>query len=374
MKSVKFCLLFLLLVIPFSAHAQRYFTGQVTDVIDGKTLVVATETDRHITIQLQFIEVPEKDQPLNDVVKDHLRKLAFDQKVAYYATGLTQSANLVLGKVFIKGVDLSQQMLRDGAAWYNLPEDRLYAQSDRDLYKNTETLAKNEKRGVWGVSGLKPTWEHRAELEAKQLEQEKLKAKLAEEEAKKKAETPQKSSRQTDEDRRKANENIRMWADVSEDAAPGGYRSTYDNGKNVTSNTSRLVMQSQDLANGESLSLDFTHRFSGKDAKKAMEDSYFFEFTLKSEKIDLSQPKGSKLVFSIGKNKYTLEFLGYKTAMVADPKDKTGKTTFKQQTLSFKMSRKDFLTFIQANEVDFSLGAITGSIAGMDFEVIKKVP
>jgi endonuclease YncB( thermonuclease family) len=377
MKFVNSCLLFLLLILSVSANAQRLFKGQVTDVIDGKTLIIATGTNAKVTVQLPFIEVPENNQPLTDVVKNHLRQIAFDQKVDYYATGLT-SSTIVFAKVFVNGTDLSQQMIRDGAAWYNLPEDGLYAQNDRELYKNTEILARNEKRGVWGVDGLKPSWEYRAELEAKRLEEEKLAEKEAQlaQAAREKEIAQKKSSRQTEEDRRKANENVQVWVDVFSDSNGKDYVITYDSTKNATSLKSQTItLLSPELPNTDSLSLNFTHSFAGKDAKKTTEDYYFFELTFRSETIDLSSAKkGNKLVFSIGQNKYTLEFLNYKTGKVPDPKDKTGKTLCKSQTLTFKMSKKDFQKFSEATEIDFDVNAFTGTIAGTELDIIKRVP
>jgi endonuclease YncB( thermonuclease family) len=374
MKSKNLLLLLLLLILSVSINAQMMLKGQVTDVIDGKTLVITTLTNTKITVQLKSIEVPESNQPLSDVVKEHLRQIAIEQKVDYSVEGLTKST-LVLGKVFANGIDLSQQMIRDGAAWYNLPEESSYSQDERNLYKETETQAKNEKRGIWGVSGLKPSWEHRAELEAKRIEQEKLAAeKLAQEEIDREA--ARKSSRQTDEERKKANENIRVWADVYGNGSSKDFETNYDSEKNTTSFKSQPIsLLSPELTDKDSMSLDLTHSFTGKDAKTAANDYYIFDVTLKSDTFDLSAAKkGNKLVFSIGANKYTLEFLGYKTTTVPASKDTTNKISNKQQMLSFKMSKKDFQTFIKATEVDFELNVFKGTIAGVDMEVIRKVP
>jgi hypothetical protein len=69
----------------------------------------------------------------------------------------------MIGRLFIGDVEINKQMLRDGAAWFNDPESDGWGRE----YQEIETLAKNEKRGVWGVEGLKPAWEFRAQEYAK---------------------------------------------------------------------------------------------------------------------------------------------------------------------------------------------------------------
>lgn len=169
---------FLLLACSINFYAQTYISGQVVDVVDGRTLLVETAQNARVTFRLQYIEVPEAEQPLAEIVKNHLRELAFGKTVNIRSNSL--SSGIVVGQVVLKGgVDLSQQMLRDGAAWfYNNGTGNL------DDYKMTEAAAKAEKRGVWGVEGLKPAWEFRQdkkiaeqkklEAEQKRLEAEKI--------------------------------------------------------------------------------------------------------------------------------------------------------------------------------------------------------
>ena len=65
-----------------SAFAQREINGRVVEIIDGKTVVVEVGPNSKITAQLQFIEVPEADQPFYQTVKDHLEQLLLGQKIA----------------------------------------------------------------------------------------------------------------------------------------------------------------------------------------------------------------------------------------------------------------------------------------------------
>jgi hypothetical protein len=52
-------------------------------------------------------------------------------------------------------------MLRDGAAWYSTSTESAILASEQQIYQESEASAKSEKRGVWGIPGLKPAWEFR---------------------------------------------------------------------------------------------------------------------------------------------------------------------------------------------------------------------
>jgi hypothetical protein len=69
-------------------------------------------------------------------------------------------------------VDVSQQMLRDGAAWYALPEKNGQNAAQSEIYQDNEAQAKAEKRGIWSNEDLKPAWEFRAEKEARRKAEE----------------------------------------------------------------------------------------------------------------------------------------------------------------------------------------------------------
>ncbi len=172
MKSYKFFLLILLtLTLTFSAFSQRRFGGKVVEVIDGKTAVVQMSNGGKLTIILQYIEIPEPDQPLHQIVKDHLQKLVLNQYVEINPRGLSGNATTV-GQIFLKDVDISRQMLRDGAAWFAVLENGGQSPSESANYQSHESQAKAEKRGVWGIEGMKPAWEFRAAREEARLSAE----------------------------------------------------------------------------------------------------------------------------------------------------------------------------------------------------------
>ena len=207
-----------LLLLAVSAFPQRKFGGKVVEIVDGKTAVIQVPTGGRVTVVLQFIEIPEPEQPLYQTVKEHLEKLVLGKTVEFLPRRiLTQGS---VGQVFLEGVDVSRQMLRDGAAWYALPEKNGQEPLERESYQTIEAQAKTEKRGVWGLENIKPAWEFRAEkiARAKELEQARLEAEKveAEKEALRNAlRSEDFAARATIKPKVKVTRTLDMWSNVS---------------------------------------------------------------------------------------------------------------------------------------------------------------
>jgi endonuclease YncB( thermonuclease family) len=150
------------LLLTQSAFPQSKFSGQVVDVLDGKTVVIQTVGGR-VTAALQYIEVPEREQPLYRTVAEHLRKLVMEKTVEFRAQRI--STEVIVGQLVMDGTDVSQQMLRDGAAWHISRDKTGQGAAEWTAYAENQAQAKAEKLGVWSVPGLKPAWEFRAEKE-----------------------------------------------------------------------------------------------------------------------------------------------------------------------------------------------------------------
>ena len=205
MKQIKFIFLVVLaLILTDATFAQTRIGGRVVEILDGKTVVIQTFNADKLTAELQYIEVPEAEQPLHKIAVDHLQALVLDKKVEFRARGFT--TNKTVGQLFLNGVDVSQQMIRDGAAWYAVLQKNAQDYNESVVYQNNEAQAKNEKLGVWSVAGLKPSWEIRAETEANRRKEAEKRAREAEDAAKKATGT----------DQPKLNTESKMWAQTTE--------------------------------------------------------------------------------------------------------------------------------------------------------------
>ena len=138
--------------------------AKVTQVDSGNFLVVSN-INRPLKIKLKAIEPPEAGQPFSEAARDHLKALVFDKAVAVEYTHL--SSGYLEAKVFLNGIDIASQMLRDGVAWYNRSAEYTLSQADRDLYMQCEQAARNEKRGLWQDAAAVAPWQFRRDQEAK---------------------------------------------------------------------------------------------------------------------------------------------------------------------------------------------------------------
>lgn len=136
--------------------------GNAVEIIDGQTFVLEDENKARFIIQFQFIEAP-SDKTFAPIVKEHLSKLILNKPVQFEFRFAQKDKNI--GKVFVGRVDVSQQLLRDGAAWYLLPQSDSQDNNERLQYQRMELAAKEEKLGIWDDSGLRPSWEIKAEQE-----------------------------------------------------------------------------------------------------------------------------------------------------------------------------------------------------------------
>ncbi len=159
-----------LILTAVTAYPQSAISGRVVEVLDGKTFVIEVSNAR-ITGVLKCIEVPESDQPLSVEVKQHLSALVLNKTAEFKPLGL--SMQRTIGKLTVNGIDVGQQMLRDGAAWHDPDQKNGQIPTERALYEQNEQQAKSDKRGVWGISDLKPAWEFRAEKERAEEERKK---------------------------------------------------------------------------------------------------------------------------------------------------------------------------------------------------------
>lgn len=142
-----------------TAYAQTTLVGQVVGVIDGKTFVMNTERGR-ITGSIEYVDVPEPEQPLSRIVREHLHRLVMGKAVTFKPHGFSPAA--LVGKLYLNGMDMGQQLVRDGAAWH-VPIARSGQNfDDARPYVGLEILAQAERRGIWSIENLTPAWEFRA--------------------------------------------------------------------------------------------------------------------------------------------------------------------------------------------------------------------
>lgn len=137
----------------------------VTQVPDGKTVVVTVGTNRRLTVVLAGLDAPELRQEYGEVAQQHLAHLILNKEVEVDFTQMDMSN--VVGKVYCNRIDVGLQVIRDGVAWYDKSSDHDLSELERRLYGEAQQAARVELRGLWHDGTPMPPWEWRRAQGAK---------------------------------------------------------------------------------------------------------------------------------------------------------------------------------------------------------------
>ena len=351
MEKIKAIILIIIVLIltAVSAHSQRAINGKVIEILDGRTCVIEVTNTKIIAV-LEFIETPEPEQPLHNAIKDHLAKLLLNQKVDFYPRLINRDRTV--GQILLDGRDISQQMLRDGAAWLAVKDKASIPPEGREMYSNNEAQAKLEKRGVWGVENLKPAWEFRAEKENQRLEEERrrwqqsLRAASAGASVKRSGQTSQPVDTRAS----------AYWFDVSgvadaEKPTYGGLLTGYDAMKRI----------------GYVSTQSFFSELSDRDFLRRLESRVFYIYRGDKQQIDdavyviafLSVSKKQKFADS---NSLLVNADGQKINLGKAKRFQYNSDEFVKELLVFKATRAQLTKIAEAKSVGFNLGPHTGQI------------
>lgn len=132
--------------------------AKVIEVDSGNSLVV-TNINRPLRVRLKAVAPPDARQPFSQAALDHLKALVLNKTVVVEYTHL--SDGFLEARVFLNGVDVGSQLLRDGVAWYDRSLEYTLSAADREVYARCEQLAREEKRGLWQDPSAVAPWEFR---------------------------------------------------------------------------------------------------------------------------------------------------------------------------------------------------------------------
>jgi endonuclease YncB( thermonuclease family) len=158
MKRVQVFACLLLLCLPALARATS-LQAKVVEIVDGNTMIVIN-VNRRIKIVLKGSDAPEDSQLFYDVARQHLADLVLGKEVLVDYTELGRDGHLV-AKVFCNEMDVGQQMIRDGVAWYDRAYEKDLSQLERQLYEESEQAARSEHRGIWQEAAPVAPWQFR---------------------------------------------------------------------------------------------------------------------------------------------------------------------------------------------------------------------
>lgn len=142
----------------------RTLDGRVIGISDGDTLTLLVGREQ-VRIRLAQIDAPEPDQPHGMNSKAALAALTFQKQARVEVVDVDRYGRSV-GEVFIDGIDINHEMVRQGDAWAYTK----YSHSTEIV--ELEDTARAEARGLWALpeSEREPPWVWRHTLRAAQSE------------------------------------------------------------------------------------------------------------------------------------------------------------------------------------------------------------
>lgn len=147
-----------ILLFPTLAHASA-LQAQVVEIVDGDTILVQN-INRQLKVKFRGVDAPEKDQPFGDIAEKHLADLVLGKIVLVDFSALGNEKNLV-ARVYLDRMDVGQQVIRDGVAWFDKIDGRELSAQEQAMYAASEEAARAERRGIWQESQPTPPWEWR---------------------------------------------------------------------------------------------------------------------------------------------------------------------------------------------------------------------
>ena len=358
MKNIKpvIFIAIVLILTAISAYPQRKFGGKVVQVVDGKTCVIQL-SGRKLTAVLQYIEIPETDQPLYGTVKEHLQTMILDKWVEFLPRGVM--TDRTVGQLLINGVDVSQQMLRDGAAWHITPEQSGQSDAEGTNYHDNESQAKAEKRGVWSLQNLKPSWEYRAEKEEKRKRDEKialeaLKARMLTEESIQKKIVP------VVQPAKQLSGKSSLWEQIDGEQKFSKGTTIADNVEIISKVSGKVGMVGTPPMKfeiiGDDNSLEMTIAVAciySTEKSRTENDSYFIQVESRSEKFSFS--KDSDLIIKTDKENFRIK------ANVRAPYQKNGNSL---EILTYFIKRSFLEKLSKNKDIQFKVGKYSGTVNG----------
>ena len=141
----------IILLLSLIACSDTYTIGKIVRVIDGDTFVYQTN-NRQFRVRLLDIDAPELSQTFGLKSKDYLQRF-LNKRVKMYCKGKDQY-NRVLAVLYVEGVNINEQMIREGYAYFNSKW------SDNFELMKLEYAAKRKRIGLWNYDTCSP-WIYR---------------------------------------------------------------------------------------------------------------------------------------------------------------------------------------------------------------------
>jgi endonuclease YncB( thermonuclease family) len=149
-----------LLLASLALGQEAVVSARVVGITDGDTVKALVAGNKLLRVRLSWIDAPEKSQAFGQRSKQHLSELVFGRDVELHTYGLDRYGR-TLAVIFVDGIDANLEQVRSGMAWCYT---RYLSQAPANIeasYRQAESEAWEQQRGLWGERDPIPPWEYR---------------------------------------------------------------------------------------------------------------------------------------------------------------------------------------------------------------------
>jgi micrococcal nuclease len=131
---------------------------KVTKIQDGDTFDVRAPKKR---VRILGVDAPELKQPFGTQARDALEARLSEKTVTLNTFGHDNYGRVLAQVLLPDGVDLGLKQVRDGWAWVYGSGLRALPKKQRKAYREAQSLARKEQRGLWVQKNPVAPWKFR---------------------------------------------------------------------------------------------------------------------------------------------------------------------------------------------------------------------
>ena len=119
-------------------------TGVIVEVISGDSLLLRTEDNREIPLNVWGIDSPETNNKTGQQARKYTARLVEGENITANVKAKTSDGRLLCRVVFDGNRDLAEELLKEGyAVWV------ASLAPDEAAYEAAQTIAQDKRRGLW---------------------------------------------------------------------------------------------------------------------------------------------------------------------------------------------------------------------------------
>lgn len=156
MKSIIILLftLFTNCIVHSQTQIPKTFQAKVVGIKDGDTFKVLYNNSE-ITIRLNHIDCPEKNQPYGKNAKWKASDLCFGKIVKIVSNGKKDRYKRLIAEVYFNNININKELVKNGLAWH-------FKKYSSDVeYAKIERQARKSKVGLWKEKNPIAPWDWR---------------------------------------------------------------------------------------------------------------------------------------------------------------------------------------------------------------------